>query len=114
MSDSSDITKEELSAQLKSSVYLMVAKMVEERLKDLQTPNQNDENPISATPTFIATLVELTFNQIINLGEDLELFARHANRTTVKPNDLYMVTRKNDVLTQYLKEIEQKLTTKED
>ncbi|KAK6197323.1 kinetochore component CENP-S-domain-containing protein [Scheffersomyces amazonensis] len=106
---SEPMTKEEISNQLKSSVYLMVAKMVEDRIKDLQTSDQYKENPLIATPTFIATLVELVFNQITSLGEDLELFAHHASRSTIKPSDLYMVTRKNEVLTNYLKELEEKL-----
>lgn len=58
---------------------------------------------------FIASLVELVMNQLMNLGEDLELFARHANRSIIEPKDLYMVTRKNEVLTAVLKEFEQKL-----
>lgn len=97
------LTNEETASQLKSAVYLMVAKMVEEQL-----PRDGD-NQITATPTFIASLVELTYNQLINLGEDLELFAEHAGRSTVKPSDLYMVTRKNQVLTDHLKSVEKEL-----
>ncbi|KAK6455454.1 kinetochore component CENP-S-domain-containing protein [Scheffersomyces xylosifermentans] len=100
-----DLHKEETISQLKSAVYLIVAKMVEEQLAQQakETPN---ESPVVATPTFIASLVELVYNQLINLGEDLELFAQHAGRSIIRPDDLYMVTRKNDVLTRCLKEIE--------
>lgn len=91
-------------SELKSAVYLMVAKMVED-----QVPAD-----VVATPTFIASLVELVYNQIINLGEDLELFAKHAGRSTVRTEDVYMVTRKNDILTKCLKDLEQRLNESRD
>lgn len=64
----------------------------------------------TATPAFVANLVELVFNQLVNLGEDLELFANHASRTTIDSRDLYMVTRKNDSLTAALKDLESQLS----
>lgn len=93
-------TSTDIESQLKSAIYLMVSKIVEQDLVNI------DAN-ISATPTFVASLVELVYNQLLNLGEDLELFANHAGRSTIKPADLYMVTRKNDILTKVLKEFEQ-------
>ncbi|RCK64077.1 MHF histone-fold complex subunit 1 [Candida viswanathii] len=102
-------TKEEIALQLKSAIYLHVAKIVEEKVKDLnQEEDNSNDNSIIATPTFIAQLVELVYNQLINLGEDLELFCHHAGRDIVEPLDLYMVTRKNPTLQQFLKDIEQK------
>ncbi|CAI5757182.1 unnamed protein product [Candida verbasci] len=95
-------SKEEISLQLKSAVYLSVAKIVEDQVKQL---NLSDNSNVTATPTFIAQLVELVFNQIINLGEDLESFANHANRDIVDLTDLYMVTRKNPSLKKYLKDL---------
>lgn len=92
----------ETTAQLKSSVYLMVAKLVEQQVEEL-------EGSVSVTPSFVALLVELVYNQVINLGEDLELFANHAGRSTIKPADLYMVTRKNDLLTAALQQVQQAL-----
>lgn len=84
----------------------MVSKMVEQDLVNI------DSN-VSATPTFVASLVELVYNQLLNLGEDLELFANHAGRSTIKPVDLYMVTRRNDILTKVLKEFEKKKIEKD-
>lgn len=89
----------DIESQLKSAIYLMVSKMVEQDLTNI-------DKEISATPTFVASLVELVYNQLLNLGEDLELFANHAGRSTIKPADLYMVTRKNDILTNVLREFE--------
>lgn len=94
------MNKEEVQSQLKASIFLMVSRIVEQETSRLG---------VNATPMFIASLVELTMNQLLNLGEDLELFANHANRKTIKPEDLYMVVRKNDVLTSVLKEYESKL-----
>lgn len=88
---------EDLEAQLKASVYLSVAKMVEE---------QTGELSVSASPPFIASLVEIVYNQIVSLGTDLELFADHAGRNVINSSDMYMVTRKNDTLTNALKEYE--------
>lgn len=90
----------DVESQLKSAIYLMVSKMVEQQLPIMG-------NDISATPTYVASLVELVYNQLINVGEDLEHFANHAGRSTIKPSDMYMVTRKNDTLTRVLKELEQ-------
>lgn len=87
--------------RLKAAVYLAVAQTVEAEVARL--------GAVAATPTFVATLVELVYNQIVNLGEDLELFAKHALRLVVKPADVYMVTRKNPVLTKALQELEHSL-----
>lgn len=89
----------QIESQLKSAVYLLVSKIVEEEIMSL-------DGNVSATPTFVAALVDLVYNQLINLGEDLELFARHAGRTTIDPSDMYMVTRKNSSLMEALKAYE--------
>ena len=88
--------------QLKLAVYLAVSKMVDRELPFV-------DGRVIASPSYVASLVELVYNQIINLGEDLELFANHADRSTIRPADLYMVCRKNDLLTLVLKEYEQKI-----
>ncbi|EDK38665.2 hypothetical protein PGUG_02763 [Meyerozyma guilliermondii ATCC 6260] len=92
----------ETPLQLKAAVYLSVAQIVEAELARMGPE-------LAASPTFVATLVELTYNQIVNFGEDLELFAKHASRQVVKPTDVYMVTRKNPVLTKALKDLESSL-----
>ncbi|CCE88752.1 Piso0_001531 [Millerozyma farinosa CBS 7064] len=89
----------QIESQLKSAVYLSVSRIVEEEISSL-------DGNVSATPTFVAALVDLVYNQLINLGEDLESFARHAGRTTIDPSDMYMVTRKNSSLMEALKAYE--------
>lgn len=88
-------------AQLKAAIYLNVAKMIEKQTSQLG---------VTASPSFVASLVELVYNQVVTLGEDLELFADHAGRTAINTSDVYMVTRKNDVLTKALQDYERSLT----
>lgn len=90
------------SEELKASVYLMVAKIVDKKIEELQTVPGSEQ--VVATPTFLAGLVELVYSQLINLGEDLELFANHAGRLVIKAEDLFMITRRNETLTKALKE----------
>ncbi len=60
-----------LIQQLKARLWLAIAKIVEEESQLI-----DGENKISATPKFVASLVELVYNQALSLGEDLESFAR--------------------------------------
>lgn len=95
----------ETTSQLKSVIYLMVAKIVEEQL---DTINKEQQENITTSPIFVASLVELVYNQLIGLGTDLELFANHAGRDIINVSDLLMAIRKNDVLTEYIKSISEK------
>lgn len=94
------MAQDDVAARLKAAIYLNVAKIVEQHTKNLET---------HASPGFIASLVELVYNQLQTVGEDLELFADHAGRHVVDDLDLYMVTRKNEALTAALKEFERDL-----
>lgn len=91
----------EISTELKSSVYLSVAKMVEQSTKEMN---------VSASPSFVASLIELVYNQIILLGEDLEAFSTHAGRDVVNTSDLYMATRRNEALTNALKQVHESIS----
>lgn len=89
---------ESSTGPITSAVYLAVAKMVEERVSQIP-------GGVTATPAFVATLVDLVFNQLVVLGQDLEAFAHHASRDVIEPSDMYMVTRKNECLTNALKQV---------
>ncbi|KAG7837708.1 hypothetical protein KL942_004120 [Ogataea angusta] len=94
--------KSDLTVQhLKASIWYSVSKMVEEETKKLSEDSGTD---ITATPRFTAALVELVYRQLTDVGEDLELFAKHARRKTIIPEDLLMVSRKNNALRDILKE----------
>ncbi|KAH3666504.1 hypothetical protein OGAPHI_003500 [Ogataea philodendri] len=75
--------------------------MVEQETDKLSKDSGTD---ITATPRFTAALVELVYRQLADVGEDLELFAKHAKRKTIIPDDLFMVSRKNDALRELLKD----------
>lgn len=80
---------------LKSAVYLGVAKAVEQQVSMLGQDT-------AATPAFVASLVDLVYNQLVLVGQDLELFSRHADRSTILPVDMYLLTRRNNTLTRAL------------
>lgn len=58
---------------------------------------------VTVTPLYLASLVQLVFDQLINVGEDLQAFAKHGKRKTIIPEDMYMIARKNKQLTDILK-----------
>lgn len=60
---------------------------------------------VQVTPLYLASLVQLVFDQTISVGEDLEDFAKHGKRKTIVPEDMYMITRKNPQLTEILKKL---------
>lgn len=91
---------EDTATKLKAAIYLSVARFVEAKTAELN---------VAASPSFVASLVELVYNQLVVMGEDLELFADHAGRTVVNSSDVYMLARRNEVLTAALKEYEQTL-----
>lgn len=93
-------TLSEISTELKSAIYLSVAKMVEQSTRQMN---------VSASPSFVASLIELVYNQIILLGEDLEAFATHAGRDVVNTSDVYMATRRNETLTNALKYVHESM-----
>lgn len=86
--------------ELKSALYLDVAKMIEHYTQQLG---------VSASPSFVASLIDLVYFQIVLLGEDLEMFANHAKRTVVDTSDVYLATRRNDVLTAALRGVHESL-----
>lgn len=88
-----------MEQQLKARLWLAISRIVEEETLSIEGSQR-----VTATPRFMAALVELVYNQAISLGEDLESFSRHAGRKTITPDDMFMVTRKNDDLTQLLRD----------
>ncbi|WPK26715.1 hypothetical protein PUMCH_004075 [Australozyma saopauloensis] len=88
------------STEHKAAVYLGVAKMVEQYTNELGT---------SATPAFVASLIEFVYNQIVLLGEDLEMFAAHGGREVVNTADVYLAVRRNEALEKALRVVHESL-----
>ncbi|EXJ55451.1 hypothetical protein A1O7_08378 [Cladophialophora yegresii CBS 114405] len=59
---------------------------------------------VNATPQFIGSLMEFVWAQIGNTAVDLESFAKHAGRTSIRPADVMLLTRRNEGLEQILRE----------
>ncbi|KIM96107.1 hypothetical protein OIDMADRAFT_44857 [Oidiodendron maius Zn] len=78
-----------LRERLKASLWFSVGKIVDEESLRLNA---------NATPQFIGALTEMVWAQIENVAIDLESFARHAGRSTISPEDVLLVTRRNDEL----------------
>lgn len=98
-----------ISQRLKASLWFSVGKIIDEESLRLNA---------NATPQFIGALTEMVWAQIGNIyiliftllstaltprsvenvAIDLESFARHAGRSTISPEDVLLVTRRNDEL----------------
>ncbi|KPI38928.1 uncharacterized protein AB675_4710 [Cyphellophora attinorum] len=89
MPDSSTTTE----SALKSALWLHTAHLVDSLTLDMG---------INATPQFKASLMELTYAQIVSAGGDIEAFAKHAGRKVVKVEDVVMLGRRNEGLKEVL------------
>ena len=87
-----DIPTEDEEAKrekLKAALWYSVGQIV-----DSVAMTQN----LNATPHYIGGLSELVWAQTENVAQDLEAFAKHAGRTTVVPEDVLLLARRNDGL----------------
>ncbi|KAG0254188.1 hypothetical protein BG011_005902 [Mortierella polycephala] len=72
--------------RLKAAVWYTVGEICESQKADLN---------VVITPQLIASLSELVFAQAETLGKDLEIFAKHAKRSTVSVDDVKLAARRN-------------------
>ncbi|XP_075406937.1 centromere protein S isoform X1 [Tenrec ecaudatus] len=52
----------------------------------------------------VAAISEVTFRQCENFAKDLELFARHAKRSTINTDDVKLLARRSNSLLKYITE----------
>ena len=64
------------------------------------------------TPAIGLSVALLTVMLTANAAIDLEAFAKHAGRTTIKTDDVMMLTRRNAGLESIMKDFAQKLKEK--
>ncbi|KIW82052.1 hypothetical protein AYO20_00040 [Fonsecaea nubica] len=95
MASSNDTEAESLQKKLRSALWFQIGKMVDEESINLG---------VNATPQFIGSLMELVWAQIGNAAVDLEAFAKHAGRSTIKTDDVMLLTRRNEGLEQLLRD----------
>ncbi|XP_075046356.1 centromere protein S isoform X2 [Mixophyes fleayi] len=54
-----------------------------------------DDKEVTFSQQAIAAISEITFRQCESFAKDLELFARHAKRTTINMDDVKLVSRRS-------------------
>jgi centromere protein S len=81
-----DATKEE---KLKAALWLSIGQMV-----DSAALSQD----LNASAKFIGGLSELVWAQIETVAQDLESFAKHADRKIISTKDVVLLGRRNDGL----------------
>ncbi|XP_052647978.1 centromere protein S [Harpia harpyja] len=59
----------------------------------------------------IAAISEITFRQCENFAKDLEMFARHAKRSTVTTEDVKLLARRSNSLLKYITQKSDELTS---
>ncbi|XP_004863671.1 centromere protein S isoform X5 [Heterocephalus glaber] len=57
----------------------------------------------------IAAISEMTFQQCENFARDLEMFARHAKRSTINTEDVKLLARRSNSLLKYITEKNEEL-----
>ncbi|XP_003793311.1 centromere protein S [Otolemur garnettii] len=81
--------------RLKAAVHYTVGRLCEEVAvdKEMQFSKQT-----------IAAISEMTFRQCENFAKDLEMFARHAKRSTITTEDVKLLARRSNSLVKYITE----------
>ncbi|XP_045155214.1 centromere protein S isoform X2 [Echinops telfairi] len=81
--------------QLKAAVHYTVGRLCKEVAadKEMQFSKQT-----------VAAISEVTFRQCDNFAKDLELFARHAKRSTINTDDVKLLARRSSSLLKYITE----------
>ncbi|XP_060114918.1 centromere protein S [Heteronotia binoei] len=101
----SEETEEEFSdsERLRAAVHYTVACLCEEVAEDKE---------IQFSKQAIAAISEITFRQCDTFAQDLERFAKHAKRITVKPEDVKLLCRRSNSLLKYITQKSEELTLK--
>lgn len=91
--DAKTVEKEKILSQLKGKLWYCIERQI------------NEETPFdtTCTPAFTNALVELCYMQLIEMGKDLEAFARHAGRDTITAEDMMLLLRKTPGLQETLR-----------
>ncbi|EFQ96897.1 hypothetical protein MGYG_08820 [Nannizzia gypsea CBS 118893] len=86
---------QETKKQLKAMLWYTLGNLTREHADLFDT---------EVTPQFIAGLVEITWAQLETVGQDLEMFANHAGRSTINASDVLLLARRNEGLESILRE----------
>ncbi|XP_003228083.1 centromere protein S [Anolis carolinensis] len=86
--------------RLRAAVHYTVGCLCEEVSKDKETQFSKQA---------IACISEITFRQCEMFAKDLEMFARHAKRTTVNVEDVKLLARRSNSLLRYISQKSEEL-----
>ncbi|XP_032863605.1 centromere protein S [Tyto alba] len=91
-----------LAQRLKAAVHYTVGCLCQDVAedKDVQFSKQT-----------IAAISEITFRQCDNFAKDLEMFARHAKRSTVTTEDVKLLARRSNSLLKYITQKSEEITS---
>ncbi|XP_005353763.1 centromere protein S [Microtus ochrogaster] len=81
--------------RLKAAVHYTVSSLCNEVALDKQ---------VQFNKQTVAAIAEVTFRQCENFAKDLEMFARHAKRSTVTTEDVKLLARRSNSLLKYITE----------
>ncbi|KAM5321922.1 centromere protein S-like [Glossophaga mutica] len=81
--------------RLKAAVHYTVGCLCAEAASDTQ---------VQLSKQTVAAIAEVTFRQCENFAKDLEMFARHAKRSTINTEDVKLLARRSNSLLKYITE----------
>ncbi|EPQ12208.1 Centromere protein S [Myotis brandtii] len=81
--------------RLKAAVHYTVGCLCEEVASDKE---------VQLSRQTIAAISEVTFRQCESFAKDLEMFARHAKRSTINTEDVKLLARRSNSLLKYITE----------
>ncbi|KAM6046190.1 centromere protein S [Theristicus caerulescens] len=82
-----------LTQRLKAAVHYTVGCLCQDVAEDKE---------MQFSKQTIAAISEITFRQCENFAKDLEMFARHAKRSTVTTEDVKLLARRSNSLLKYI------------
>uniref|UniRef100_A0A663LNY6 Centromere protein S n=2 Tax=Athene cunicularia TaxID=194338 RepID=A0A663LNY6_ATHCN len=88
--------------RLKAAVHYTVGCLCQEVAED---------QDVQFSKQTIAAISEITFRQCENFAKDLEMFARHAKRTTVTTEDVKLLARRSSSLLKYIAQKSEEITS---
>ncbi|KAM6046657.1 centromere protein S isoform 1-T3 [Chlamydotis macqueenii] len=91
-----------LTQRLKAAVHYTVGCLCQEVAEDKE---------VQFSKQTIAAISEITFRQCENFAKDLEMFARHAKRSTVTIEDVKLLARRSNSLLKYITQKSEELTS---
>ncbi|XP_046341481.1 centromere protein S-like [Haliotis rufescens] len=87
--------------RLKAAVHYTVVRICRDVGDDLN---------VSVNKQVMACIAETTWRQFETYSHDLEMFARHAKRSTVLPEDVKLLVRKSPKLLEHIHSLHRQLT----